>query len=323
MQLENGPDGPRHAAAAAPRLGPSASSRPESVLSAKQPAPRASRRDRRAADRRDRYDAARDERRAREARGGSPFTSGRLLTIGAIVAGVVLVAVVAASQLGGKVAGTFKDPQIEYPAGLIAGATIGKADAPVTLEVYGDFQCPICARYSLTVEPDLVASYVVPGTLRIVHHDIAILGNRTPDDESKIAAVGASCATDQGRYWDYAHWVYANQDGENNGGFARDRLTAIAQAAGVDVSAFPACLDDAERVVAVATATGDAGNLGINSTPTMAINGQLLQPGLPTTAALGGLIEAAAASASPGASPSASGNAPAAGSPVTSGSAAP
>ena len=144
-----------------------------------------------------------------------------------------------------------------------------------------------------------MADYVVPGTLRIVHHDIAILGDRTPNDESKIAAVGATCATDQGRYWDYAHWVYANQDGENNGGFAPDRLTSIAQAAGVDVSAFPACLDDSARVVAVATTTGDAGNLGISSTPTLAINGQLLKPGLPTTAALGGLIEAAAASAAP------------------------
>ncbi len=150
-----------------------------------------------------------------------------------------------------------------------------------------------------------MADYVVPGTLRIVHHDIAILGDRTPNDESKIAAVGATCATDQGRYWDYAHWVYANQDGENNGGFAPDRLTSIAQAAGLDVSGFPACLDDSARVVAVATTTGDAGNLGISSTPTLAINGQLLQPGLPTAAALGGLIEAAAASAAPGGSPAA------------------
>jgi protein-disulfide isomerase len=152
-----------------------------------------------------------------------------------------------------------------------------------------------------------VARYVSAGTLRIVHHDIAILGDRTPNDESKIAAVGASCATDQGRYWDYSHWIYANQDGENNGGFARDRLTSIAQAAGVDVSGFPACLDGADRVVAVATTTGDAGNLGINSTPTLAINGRLLQPGLPTAAALGGLIEAAAASAAPGGSPAESG----------------
>ena len=191
----------------------------EATLSGKQPEPRASRRDRRAADRRERTDAARDERRARTSGAGrSPFTSGRLLTVGAILAGVVLVGVVAASQLGGKATGTLTDPKLAYPTALIDGATIGKADAPVTLDVYGDFQCPICARYSLTVEPDLVADYVVPGVLRIVHHDIAILGDRTPNDESKIAAVGGTCATDQGRYWDYAHWVYATRTARTTAG---------------------------------------------------------------------------------------------------------
>lgn len=224
---------------------------------------------------------------------------------------MVLVAILAVGQLGGRATGSLENPEIEYPAALIDGSSIGRADAPVTLEVYEDFQCPICARYALTVEPDLVASYVVPGTLRIVHHDIAILGNRTPDDESKIAAVGASCAADQGRYWDYSHWIYANQDGENNGGFTRDRLTRIAEAAGVDVTDFPACLDAQDRVIAVAQTTGDAGTRGINSTPTMAINGQLLQPGIPPIATLGRLIEAAAAAASPSGSPAAPSASPA------------
>ncbi len=103
----------------------------------------------------------------------------------------------------------------------------------MTLEVYGDFQCPICARHSLTVEPLLVSQYAANGTLRIVHHDIAILSS-TADGESERAARGGYCATQQGKYWDYAHWVFNNQSGENQGGFARDRLVAIAGAAGLD-----------------------------------------------------------------------------------------
>ena len=228
-----------------------------------------------------------------------------------MLVGVLLVAFVAAGQLGKKATTAFIDPLTDYPAALIDGAAIGSKNAPVTLEVYEDFQCPVCARYALTVEPELVTKYVIPGTLRIVHHDIAILGNRTPDDESKIAAVGASCATDQGRYWDYSHWVYANQAGENAGGFGREQIAAIAEAAGVDVAGFPACLDDSARVIAVAQTTGDAGTRGINQTPTMAINGQLLQPGLFRADQLGVLIEAAAAaspapSGTPAGSPSAS-----------------
>jgi protein-disulfide isomerase len=276
-------------------------------LSGKQQDPPVSRRDRRRADRRARYDAARDERRGRSSGGGSSFLSGRYLTLGAVIVGVLLIGFLAVGQLGDKATDTFIDPAIEYPVALVDGTTLGAKDAPVTLEVYEDFQCPVCARYSLTVEPQLVTKYVLPGTLRIVHHDIAILGNRTPNDESKIAAVGASCASDQNRYWDYSHWVYANQAGENSGGFAPERLTAIAQAAGVDVSGFPACLEDSARVVAVAQTTGDAGTRGINSTPTLAINGQLLQPGIPPVDQLGTLIEAvAAASPAPGGSPAGS-----------------
>ena len=54
--------------------------------------------------------------------------------------------------------GTFEDPAITYPAALLDGRTIGNADAPVTLEVWEDYQCPVCARHSLTVEPVLVSS---------------------------------------------------------------------------------------------------------------------------------------------------------------------
>lgn len=190
---------------------------------------------------------------------------------------------------------------------MLDGNTIGKADAPVTLEVYEDFQCPVCAQYSLGVEPILVNQYVLAGTLLIVHHDIAILGRGGSDDESKLTATGAACASTQGMYWDYAHWVYNNQDGENAGGFRRERLTSIAEAAGLDGAAFGSCLSDATQIQKVADVTNQAIGLGISSTPTMYLAGQQIV-GLQSAQQLGALIEAAAASASPapggGASPS-------------------
>ena len=242
----------------------------------------------------------------------------RNITVAAVIVGVLIVAFVATQQLGGKVSGTFNDPGTAYPANLLDGHAIGKADAPVTLDVYEDFQCPICAQYSLSVEPILVNQYVQAGTLRIVHHDIAILGRGGTDDESKLAASGATCANDHGVYWTYAHWVYDNQDGENAGGFRRERLTAIVEAAGLDsagldAATFGACLDDQATLQAVADTTSQALALGINSTPTMFIGDQRIV-GLKSPEELGALIEAAAASPAP--SPSGS-------SPDTSASAAP
>ena len=230
------------------------------------------------------------------------------MTIIAVIAGVLIVVVVGIGQLGGKASGTFEDPVMAYPAALLDGSNIGKADAPVTLDVWEDYQCPVCARYSLTVEPVLVSQYATPGSLRIVHHDIGILGNPNvppADNESIIPARGAFCANEQGKYWDYAHWIYNNQDGENTGGFRRERVVAIATAAGVEPVAFNACLDGSAAAAAVDGRNAESAGLGINSTPTFYLGGQQIV-GFKTAAELGALIEAelAKASASPAASSS-------------------
>ena len=122
-------------------------------------------------------------------------------------------------------------PTSPTPVALADGRTLGKADAPVTLEVWTDFQCPICGEYARTVEPALVSRYVTPGTLRIVHHDAAFQGQKSSAtyDESVEAAAGARCAADQGGYWPFQDWAFANQAGENQGAFAAPRLTAIAR----------------------------------------------------------------------------------------------
>lgn len=277
------------------------------TLSDNKPNPGSARRDRRAAERRDRFEEARDMRRARATTRGGRVGGGistGMITLAALVVGIAIIGILAINQLGSKVTGTYKDPSLNYAVGLLSGDTIGPAQAPVTLEVYEDLQCPVCAQYSLSVEPILVSRYVQTGTLRIVHHDIAILGRGGADDESRLAASGATCANDQGKYWPYIHWVYNNQDGENAGGFRRDRLTAIAEAAGLDGAAFTACIDTPAAIQAVATTSTDAVNLGINSTPTMYIAGQQIV-GLKGADVLGAMIEAAAANAT--ASPAASG----------------
>lgn len=231
--------------------------------------------------------------------------------VAATLVGVLIVVFVAMQQLGGRASGeALRDPGIAYPAELIDGQSIGKADAPVTLEVWEDFQCPVCARHSLEIEPVLVGTYVRDGVLRIVHHDLAFLGRGGPDDESVLAASGAVCANRQNAYWDYSHWVYANQDGENAGGFRPERLRSIAEAAGVDVTDWDSCVTDSAVRQEVADSTATGTGQGVNSTPTMYLNGTLVDPpGLKSVQELGTLIEAAAAAAGSSAAPSPSASA--------------
>jgi protein-disulfide isomerase len=142
--------------------------------------------------------------------------------------------------------------------------------------------------------------------VRIVHHDFTFLDRNASDYESKLSAIGAYCADQQGKYWSYAHWVYANQDGENRGGFRRERLIAIATAAGLDGSAFSSCLDsqDASTFVAATTATANA--LPVLQTPTIYVNGTEWKGKQLVASDIESLIrtELAKASASPAASTS-------------------
>ena len=204
-------------------------------------------------------------------------------------------------------------PGVATPIALADGRAIGKADAPVTLEVWSDFQCPACGQFARIVEPQLIATYVTRGTLRIVHHDAAFQGAKSSAsyDESVEAGVGARCAADQGRYWPFQDWTFANQSGENNGAFADGRLRSIATAAGLDVTAWDACRATGVQQAAVRSDTAQALAGGVNATPTMTLGGQTIV-GLRSVTELGQMIEAAAATAAAAIAPAAPAVAPAA-----------
>jgi protein-disulfide isomerase len=189
-------------------------------------------------------------------------------------------------------------------AAVIDGASLGEVGAPVQMEVYGDFQCPFCARHVLDVEPALIAKYVLAGQLRITHHDIDLLGGNT--DESRITAIGGYCAVQQGSYWDYARAILGNQQGERVGGFGRDRVVAIATAAGLDPAAFNTCLDSAPAAAEVAAITAKAtGELQISTVPTIYLNGTPVV-GLKSASEWSDLIDAELAKANASVPPAAS-----------------
>jgi protein-disulfide isomerase len=170
----------------------------------------------------------------------------------------------------------------------------------VTLDVWSDYQCPACGQFAVVVEPALIRTYVANGTLRIVDHDAAYQGRKSSAayDESVEAGAGARCAAAQARFWPFHDWLFANQVGENAGAFRDERLRAIATAAGLDIAAWDACRATGEQQSAVRSETTAATTKGVNATPTMYVNGQVVV-GLRSAAELGVIIEAAAAQHSP------------------------
>ena len=259
--------------------------------------PPSTRRERRAQERA-RAAPARRRAAASSSRGPSPIL---WITALVVVAGLVVVGSLFLLQRGstGTVdASGLIEPGTKTPLALADGRSIGKAAAPVTLELWSDFQCPVCDQFARTVEAVLIDKYVTPGTLRIVHHDAAFQGARSGSayDESVEAGAGARCAAEQDLYWPFHDWTFANQAGENKGAFADARLRAIATAAGLDVTAWDACRATGKQQTAVRAETTQALANGVNATPTMTINGQKIE-GIRSAAELGAVIEAAAAAA--------------------------
>ncbi len=127
---------------------------------------------------------------------------------------------------------------------------IGSPAAPVTIEVWSDYQCPACRAFAAMVLPRIVEELVNTGRARVAYHDFAFIG-----PESMTAAVGARCAAREDRFEAYHEIVFANQRGENQGAFTTDRVVAIAELAGLDPASFEACLAEPGLAQQVATET--------------------------------------------------------------------
>ncbi len=177
------------------------------------------------------------------------------------------------------------------------GNRLGSADAKVIVEYWADYQCPFCSKFAQETIPQLV-SRIEDGTIALVHRDYAFIG-----PESIDASLAVRCAARDGKYWAMHDAVYAAQDGENEGAFARPKLAAIATSIGLDGAALETCLDDHEVLVEVLADTAEAVRIGIESTPTIIVNGKRFL-GVPGIAELTAAVDAEVAGATPEPQPS-------------------
>lgn len=159
--------------------------------------------------------------------------------------------------------------------GFVSGQTVGWASAPVTIEIWADYQCPFCKLEAFAFGGALEREYAGSGRAKIVFRDYAFLDSGSTAKESQDAAVAARCAgrQDPGAYWRYHDLLFLQQQGENQGAFSRDNLVGLAGIAGLDTAAFTSCLDDPAVRSAVLAETAEGAAQGIGSTPTTVVTG--------------------------------------------------
>jgi protein-disulfide isomerase len=163
-----------------------------------------------------------------------------------------------------------------HALGPNGGELLGRPTAPVLVEEYGDFQCPICGQWERTVYPT-VRRLVDQGRIRFQYHPIAFIG-----PESLAAANAAEAAGDEGKFWAYHDLLFADQAPENSGALTTDRLLALGRQLGLTSPQFQQRVRDGTYDNWIRQATDQASQQGVVQTPTVLVNGRQVDAALTT-----------------------------------------
>ncbi|HET6638580.1 MAG TPA: thioredoxin domain-containing protein [Gemmatimonadota bacterium] len=139
----------------------------------------------------------------------------------------------------------------------------GSADAAVTIVEFSDFQCPHCRTFHQEIFPALRSFY--GDQIRWVFVNRFFPGGHPQAEE---AAIGGECALRQGKFWEYADYVFANQDRLPDG-LVADAASEI----GLDQASYSQCLTDRETASEVAADQAEGARIGVDGTPYFLVNG--------------------------------------------------
>lgn len=214
------------------------------------------------------------------------------VVIGAVIAAVMVVGVVvailliapnikkdgtpASSRASSNVAGAPAGVIGSEDGGIVVNAAAAKSNAP-TLDVYEDFQCPACGQMEKTIGAQM-ALMAKAGEIKLVVHTLSFLDDNLPasKESSARSANAAACAADAGKFLDYHSAVFAAQPAQEGDGYTDAQLKEFATTSGITGAALTTwqnCTSSgryAKYVTAVQKASSKA---GINTTPTIKLNG--------------------------------------------------
>ena len=147
--------------------------------------------------------------------------------------------------------------------GLAGAHRMGSSQAMIGIVEFSDYQCPYCRGFHDRVFPKLKKEYVDTGIAQFIHKDLPL---KSIHPQALPAALAASCAGLQKRFWPMHAALYAN-----NGRLASALYPQLVRELGLDEAKFMACLGDASREQAVMRDVVEARGLGITGTPSFVI----------------------------------------------------
>jgi Na+:H+ antiporter, NhaA family len=162
----------------------------------------------------------------------------------------------------------------------------GNANAPVTLEEFGDFQCPPCGSIAGFLD-ELVKEY--DPRLRIVFRNYPLENHQHARD----AALAAEAAGLQGRFWEMHDVLYREQAIWSRADNPRELFDSYAGMIGLNLDQFKKDIEGGKARARVDSDRERADSLGVQMTPTVFINDHEIGPTDKTPDGLRAAINAA------------------------------
>jgi protein-disulfide isomerase len=180
-----------------------------------------------------------------------------------------------------------KDPYAEVMKKIdVKGRPVrGNPNAKVTVVSYDDFECPFCSQVHRTLFPELLKEY--GDRVAFIYKDFPL---------SEIhpwaihAAVDANClgAQSADAYWEFADYIHSNQQAVNQEKGRDNQFAALDKAVLSEADKFKldkpklqACIRD-QKDDSVKASVKEGESLGVSGTPTMFVNGQMMDGARPT-----------------------------------------
>ena len=158
---------------------------------------------------------------------------------------------------------------------------LGPKEAPVTLVLYADFQCPHCALFHPRM---LEIAHELRDSLRLVFRHFPL---SSVHPQAQRAAEAAEAAASQGRFWEMASQLFAHQDQLDD-----DSLIRYAKKASVDARRFRKDLGSGVHAPRVRSDYLAGLRSGVQGTPTLFINGERYEGMLEMDSLVGALVKA-------------------------------
>jgi protein-disulfide isomerase len=145
--------------------------------------------------------------------------------------------------------------------------TLGPENAPVTLEEFGDFQCPPCGRLS---EP--INQLQKKHNIRVIYREFPLVMHA----HAKEAAYAAEAAARQGKFWQMHDLLFREQAVWSKSEDARGLFQAYAGMLQLDLGRFKTDLDSPEVQQKVEADQKRGAAIGVKTTPTLFLNNEAI-----------------------------------------------